>query len=282
MTTMRLLLAHEAFVCFRGRWFFIALTIATGFGIAAAIESAHIAIVWHALDDFYRSNYLSFSNWMVVNCNARVLPSAFFRVIPLLASIPFAWSYHSERISGYEYQVAVRVPRFQRMLAKAAVTFASGFIVTASALLLNMLVLAAILPSAVPLYEEYNIIGVFTESLFSELFYRFPIVYVCVYTMLDSCLMGLWAVFVLGCSCILSNRVSVMVLPYLGLLGWQYLNTWLCLMFDISAPSFNLIDDMQGTFYFVKSELILVALQIALMLGFSVISCRLLSNRDVT
>lgn len=272
---------HEIDVCFRGRWFFIALFLAVGVSMAAAIESAAHALEWHALDSFYLSNFSSYSNWIVVNCNGRALPPVFFRLLPLFAVMPFAWSYHAERIAGYDSQVFIRANRISRMAAKAAVAFLAAFVVTGLSLLVNFAALSCLLPAYAPVYEEYSVIGVFTESLFSQLFYTRPFLFVIAFTLLDALIMGAWAVLVLGLSAVFSNRVSVMVFPYLLLLGWQYFNSWIFGVSILYGPSANIIDDMQATFFTVRSESVIVVAEIALMLAIGVAGSYRLAQGDV-
>ena len=274
-------LRHEAAVCFRGKWFALACLAAGGLSIAAGVECVQKALYWHGIDQFYLSNFSAFSNWMVVNCNACTLPTVFFYVLPLIALVPFAWSYHSERFSGHDAQLVMRTGRMERMFAKAIVVFASAFAVTVFAHILNFLIVSSCLPLYMSAYEDVNILGIFAEALFSRLFYSAPVLYVAAYSCLNGCLMGCWAVMVLGASLIFKNRVSLMVFPYLLLLAWQYFNVWIYGTTLLYWPSFNIIDDMQGTYYGIRSEPVVIAVEVLFMLVVAVLGCRHLARRDV-
>lgn len=274
-------LQHEAVACFRGKWFACACLAAGGLSVAAGVECVLKAVYWHGIDQFYLSNYSAFSNWIVVNCNACTLPAVFFYVLPLIVLVPFAWSYHSERFSGYDMQLVVRVGRMERIGAKALVVFASAFVVTAVAHVVNFLVVSSFLPLYTPTFEDVNILGIFSEALFSNLFYGEPALYVLAYSCFNACLMGCWAVMVLGASVLFKNRVSLLIFPYLLLLAWQYFNLWIYGATLLYWPSFNIIDDMQGTYFGIRSEPVVIVAQVLLMLAGATYGCWRIARRDV-
>lgn len=278
---MRTALRHEADVCFRGKPFAIACFIVGVLSVAAGAECVQKALYWHGIDDFYLSNFSAFSNWMVVNCNACTLPTVFYYVLPLIVLVPFSWSYHSERFTGYDVQLALRVGRVERMCAKLLVVFTSAFAVTVLAHVLNFVVVSSFLPLYTPVFEDMNVLGIFSEALLSRLFYGAPTLYVLVYSCLNGILMGCWAAMVLGLSLLFNNRVSLMVFPYLLLLSWQFFNSWVYGASLLHLPSFNIIDDMQGTFYGTRSEPAVIAFEIFMMLAVAVFGCWRLALRDL-
>lgn len=278
---IRTALRHEADVCFKGKPFAITCFIAGGLSVAAGVECVQKALYWHGIDDFYLSNFSAFSNWMVVNCNACALPTVFFYVLPLIVLAPFSWSYHNERFVGYDVQVVVRAGRIERISAKIIIVFASAFAVTMAAHVLNFVVVSSFLPLYTPVFEDMNVLGIFSEALFSKLFYGAPALYVLAYSCLNGCLMGCWAAMVLGMSLLFNNRVSLMIFPYLLLLAWQFFNSWIYGASLLYLPSFNIIDDMQGTFYGTRSEPIVIAFEVFIMLVVAVFGSWRLARQDV-
>lgn len=274
-------LRHEAFSCFRGRWFRVSLIVAVGLAIAAGIEGVVRAFHWYNLDPFYLSGHSAYSAWMVANCPIATLPTVFFYLLPFIVLIPFAWSFRGERMSGYDIQVISRISRRDRILAKGTIVFVSAALITALAHVINFVVVSLFLPLRTPVFEEVFTLGIFTECLFSGLFYSRPLLYVLAFTAMNSILMGAWATLVLGVSAISSNRVSLLVFPYLALVVWRYFNSWVWSVTMLHLPSFNIIDDMQGTYWTVRSDPLVILIEFALMLIAAYLLCRHLARADV-
>lgn len=279
--TLARALRFELVKCLTGRWMMVALALGCALALAAAAESFRYVheVLMPAFP--YASNMSSFSNWMVANCNASLAATIFFYVAPLLAVMPFAWTYASEHRNGYEMQVAARIPARSIWTARAVTAFVSGFAAIAVPLLVNLVVLVCLLPSVTPIYEDYVVLGIFDDSLFSGLFYNAPVGYVAAMTLLDGFLMGTWALFVFSLSALTLNRVALMTLPYLALLGWQYVTKEAVAILGIVGFNVNLIDDMIGTFYTAQSLPASVAAQAAALLLVSLLCVRSLSRREV-
>lgn len=277
----RAALRHEAYSCFHGRWFRVSLVAAVGLAIAAGIEGVVRAFHWHNLDPFYLSDHSAYSAWMVANCPIATLPTVFFYLLPFIVLIPFAWSFRGERMSGYDMQVISRISRRDRMLAKGTVVFGSAALITATAHVVNFVVVSLFLPLRTPVFEEVFTLGIFTECLFSNLFYSRPLLYVLAFTAMNSILMGAWATLVLGASAIFGNRVSLLVFPYLVLVALRYFNSWLWSVSMLHLPNFNIIDDMQGTYWSVRSDPLVIMFELAIMLIAACLLCRRLERADV-
>lgn len=228
--------AHELSKAGKNKWFAIALVIGCILAIVAAAE----AII--TVDALYRSmsadgehygldatTFLglstasSYGNWMAVNANVPLSSTVFFYLAPLLTAIPFSWSYQQERDS-YLAHALLRRTRTQAYGAKAAASFLVGGTVVALPLVLNFIIVSCFLPAYMPHYNECNYTGMFYDSYFSWFFYNAPLVFVALFTLLDFCLAGCWAVLCLAISTLFrNNRVATLVVPYLGLLAWVYL-----------------------------------------------------------
>ncbi len=274
-------LRHEAAKCFTNRWYVLALGICVAFGVVSALESwGYVRGVLVPFGDL-TSNMSCFANGMIANCNASLAATIFFYTAPAIVCIPYAWSYHTERLSGYDAQVALRVPAGMRMAAKAMATFLSGCSLMAAALVVNAVLLACLLPAWVPIIEEWDILGIFYDSLFTGLFYTHPLAYLVAYGCMDACICGVWACFVASLSWATRNRSALLVLPYLLLLGWQYVTKQLVGIFDIIGFSVNIIDDMQGTFYVARSDFLSIAVQLAVLAGAAWLGWRTLAKREV-
>lgn len=274
-------LRHELVKCLTGKWFALSMAIAVLLAVGAAVESyRYVMSVLVPLGRF-STNMSAFSNWMVPNCNASLCASIFFYVTPLLVCIPSATQLLSERRSGYETQLALRAEARARMVARTAVAFLSAALIMVVALLSNLIVLCCLLPAATPIAEEWYILGIFYDCLFSTLFYTHPLAYVVAFTALDALIAGVWSVFVFSLSHVLRNRALLLTMPYFLLLVWQYVTKELVTTFQVIGFSVNLIDDMQGTFYVAKSDWLSVAAQLTLLLVIAAPLVRGLAREEV-
>ncbi len=95
---------------------------------------------------------------------------------PLLAAIPFGWSYCQEKNCGYDTQITTRASRIHYFLAKYIVVFVGGGIAVAFPLVFDLAVNALIMPTCVPDVTT-SITPIFNYSFLSELFYSKPWLY---------------------------------------------------------------------------------------------------------
>lgn len=253
------MLAHEVSKALGCPWFRVALMLACAIALAAAAES-FICLETEREQQLgfgyglglEARNYLgltregSFGNWIVVSANAPLTASIFFYALPLLAAIPYAWSYRTEMTSGYSVHVGIRASRRDYIASKAFSSFATGFLVAAIPLLLNFFAVSCLFPAYAPRVEDVAYVGVFSFCFFSRLFYDMPLLYVAAYTLLDGCLMGVWAMVCLASSVIFRDRVKLMVLPYLALFAWHYLNIWIFDVLGLTGFNANLINDVRS------------------------------------
>lgn len=151
----------------------------------------------------------------------------FFTLFPLIAIFPYGWSQCLEKKSGYTKMVIIRGGKSNYYLAKYAAGFLSGVLVVLIPLVLNLIVTACFVPAVRPsiIYQQYYAIS--HATMWSELFYRHPLVFVLLYLLMDCIFAGLFAVFGMAFSMLLKNRIAVVILPYLCILCLHYARTLL-------------------------------------------------------
>ncbi|HBT65682.1 MAG TPA: hypothetical protein DEB10_13580, partial [Ruminococcaceae bacterium] len=76
--------------------------------------------------------------------------SLFYTLLPILAVLPYAWSYFSERKSGYVKLIVTRTHRNTYFLSKYAATFVSGALVITVPMALNFMLVSAFIPASPP------------------------------------------------------------------------------------------------------------------------------------
>lgn len=138
----------------------------------------------------------------------------FFTLLPLLAVLPYGWSYFIEYKSGYLKQVVVRSSKLQYFLAKYIATFMAGGLVVCIPLVINLLVVACFIPAITPspMYALYYSIA--HVSMWSQFFYSQPLFFVILYLMLTFIFGGLFATMSLSISFFCKNRIAIILVPF--------------------------------------------------------------------
>lgn len=137
----------------------------------------------------------------------------YFVLIPLMACLPYAASFYSDRATGYTKNILTRIDRRSYYYAKCL----SIFLVAGSAVILPLLfdivATALFFPALIPEVTA----GTFTivqASMWSGLFYSYPSLYILCYLVLIALWTGLIALLAVPLSYIVSNRVIVALGPF--------------------------------------------------------------------
>lgn len=147
----------------------------------------------------------------------------YFFLFPILAAIPYGWSYCMERRSGYIKNMIIRTGTYRYYLSKYIALFLSGGLAMVIPLLFNFLLTAMFVPAVTP--DPYYITGygIISSSFLSELFYTNPFLYVFLYLLIDFIYCGLIACLCFSFAAFVKNRVIVVLLPFFVLLGFDYI-----------------------------------------------------------
>jgi hypothetical protein len=187
---------------------------------------------------YYTANYVytPFGRWIALEHHT--LGSAvFYFVFPLLATLPYGWSYCAERNSGYEKNCVVRSGRLSYHLSKLLAVFTSGGLAMAIPLAFSFLSLALFLPLNPPHVSELLYLGITPPHLFSMMFYAQPYMYVACFTLMGFVFCGLIACLCYTASLFVKNSVVVTLIPFALLVAVQYAFGYLTGIFP--ALSFN-------------------------------------------
>lgn len=151
----------------------------------------------------------------------------FFTLLPLIAALPYSWSYFIENKTGYVKSVVTRSSKSQYYLSKYIATFIAGGLVVLIPLVINFLVVACFVPAITPtkMYPLYYAVG--HGSLWSQLFYTHPVVFVLLYLILDFIFAGLFATMGLAISFFIKNRIAIILIPFFFILVLHYSRTFL-------------------------------------------------------
>lgn len=97
--------------------------------------------------EFYTNPMLSltgFYNSWIGGESMSLVYSLFYTLLPVAAALPFAWSFFTERRSGYIKNVCTRTKKQYYFVAKGVAVFVSGALVTLLPLAVNLLITSAL------------------------------------------------------------------------------------------------------------------------------------------
>ncbi len=151
----------------------------------------------------------------------------FYVFFSFIAVLPYGWSYQAEECNGYSKYVSVKIGRKKYLLAKYIAAFLSGGTVVLIPLILNFIGVACFVPAVQPsiVYEMYYAMR--QGAIWSDIFYTHPLVFVCLYLLIDFIYGGLFAVIGIAVSLFSKKRLVVVLTPFLITMSMQYVRSFL-------------------------------------------------------
>lgn len=101
----------------------------------------------------------------------------FYESWPLLAAMPFAWSFCQERYCGYSLQSISRCNKRAWFHAKFLAVFISGGIITAVPLIVSLLAQATFAPAIPIRYQMMQVVGITNADFLASIYYSHPWLY---------------------------------------------------------------------------------------------------------
>ena len=187
---MRNTLRVELWKATHNRMFFLSLAV----GLFLALGDSYLS--WLTVTELHQSTlemlahgygrgghagYSLFVLWMPIN-GFQITTIYFFLIWPVLAAMPYGWSYGQERNSGVTQQITTRSGKRTYFNAKFISVFISGGFAVFLPILINLLVDAMICPYALP---KLGIVPVFNGNFLSALYYTNPWVYAICWCMME-------------------------------------------------------------------------------------------------
>ena len=171
----------------------------------------------------------SFYGAWVGNDKISLAAVVFFKMIPIAAAIPYAWTFCREYKSGYLKNVASRVNKKKYIIAKAIAVFISGALAILIPLVVNVLITSAFIPS-IPPYVVDTLYNYITHgSLFADYYFNNPMLFVVLYIIFDAVYGGIFALLSFALSFYIKNVFFALFFPFMTSLVLGYLNSnlWL-------------------------------------------------------
>lgn len=234
MSRARRLIAAEFHKAFGANpWFWGALAVGLVLAVFSAVQTAAIfqntlelALKYWDKSDALYSATSCFAFWMPVDPSEWPM-GVYLLIWPLLAALPYAWSWSAEKNAGLVAQQAARAPRLECFVAKAVATFLSAAAVVVVPFLANLVMCACIAPASPNWVSDVLYLGVTSDVPFSTLFYNAPLVFCLLWTLVAALVAGLWAVFALSLTMLLDNFAPTLVASYLVLHMLSYVGSQL-------------------------------------------------------
>lgn len=205
----------------------------------AAADNAYRMEVSEVLFNPLYPMFSPYTNWIGGDYQYS-MTSLFYLLLPLMASLAFGWSFCIEKKSGYIKNVVTRTKKTHYFLAKYIAVFLSGGAVIALPLIINFLTVSCFIPAYQP-DIFYNIYYKMSYHFLSELFYSSPLLYVIYVMMLDFVFSGLIATASMALAFFVRNRFAVVLLPFLLLLGIQYIQDTLYDTFQMTISPIDFL-----------------------------------------
>lgn len=204
-------------------WFWVSLAVGTGLALLSALQSSvvfhdtlELALEYWNVSDALYSAASCFAFWLPVD-SYDFAPGIFVMVWPLLAAIPYAWSWCSEREEGLVEQQFARAGRRACYAGKALAIFVSGALAVGVPLPVNLVACACFAPASPVWVSDMLYVGVGVDAPLSSLFFTNPLAFCLVWTLVVCLVAGLWATTVAAVSMLVGNFLQTFVVTYLFL-----------------------------------------------------------------
>ena len=168
--------------------------------------------------------YTVFSKWIG---GSSMSPYALtYRIIlPMIATMPYALTYHMDIKSGYVKNVYSRTRRINYLAAKYIVTFISAGCVAVIPYLLNLYATSCVLPSLTPV--KNGTFPIRAICMFQETYYSHPYGYIALYMLIYFLYAGIFASVALAAARLVENVFLLTLVPFIIYYGLGMTSSYL-------------------------------------------------------
>ncbi len=238
---------------FANPWFFLSLAVLLLFALMSTVYSidSYLNILHNGFPHYFENGKMAVNEYYATwNCYQKwigaelvsLASTLFFTLLPICTVLPYATSFHQERKAGYLRVIIPQCGRKPYFLAKILAVFLTGNVVVIFPMIVNFLAVSAFIPITAPqvnyIFYNYVLFG----DLWANLFFNQPLLYVGLYILLDGIFGGLLALFAFSLSFLIHNRVVILVLPLLLLLGLDYFSVMVTGFWQGTPMTISLLD----------------------------------------
>ncbi|MFP3154662.1 hypothetical protein LQZ18_09595 [Lachnospiraceae bacterium ZAX-1] len=192
-------------------------------------------------------------------------------MFPLLAAIPYAWSYCEEKNSGYQRNIVVRSGKTQYFLSKYIAIFLSGGLTMVIPLAFNFLLTAMVFPAVTPNVIYDTAYGIFGSSLMSALYYSNPFLYLLFYLLIDFVFAGLVACIGFMVSFFVKYYVATIIVPLFLMLGVHYFRQFVYTSYAIQYKEISPLYFLRPVQSAYRASWLIILAEIAALLLMTVV-----------
>lgn len=158
--------------------------------------------------------------WLPIN-GVNMGANIFYFVWPILAAIPYGWSYCQERKTGTCNQIVTRLNARAYFLAKYIAVFVSGGLAIMLPVLFSLLANALFCPALIP---DLGFSSVFNGYFMSETYYTYPWIYSLCWCVMEFLLGGATAVLCFVVGSMLRYQFMTILTPFAFVIIYEILS----------------------------------------------------------
>lgn len=238
---MKSIVRFEMKRAYISRYFVGALVVGLSIAIAQFVFSVLPAS--HLLDNYLLGNGeypRSVYNTWIEASGVPFYLSLYTLLLPILACIPYGDSLFLDKKEGYRNYVLTRVSKKNYLIAKLIATFLSAGSVVCIPLIINFYLTSFAMPLLIP-ESSATTFPIFSNSMWSELFYKTPLLYIGLYLIIIFMYAGLFGMLGVMLSSFVKNRFVVILLPFM-VLSFLNLSISYSTLYNASPDNFLRMD----------------------------------------
>lgn len=201
--------------------------------IAGAIVLYHLVIVYGMMQQLpleatpgrFTGKYNLFYWWLAIDCVSAPY-AVFYTLFPLLACMPYAWSFMAERKCRYIYQLYTRSGKAAYFISKFVAVFISGGLVIAIPLAIDLFGAAMFAPASLP-SVTFSMPGFSKGGFLASVYYSHPWLFCMAFLIMDFLWTGAIASTSFIFALIYERGVCGVIMPALAIYIWDILSTLL-------------------------------------------------------
>lgn len=170
--------------------------------------------------DAYPANV--FTYW-IGGMGAGVCQTIYELVLPILAMLPYALSYHQDMKTGYIKNIYTRTPRINYLVAKYVAVFISAGIVTVIPYMINLLAVSCVLPAINPPIEGPGEIA-WSCTVFYRLKMSHPYIHIMLMLIVMFIYAGVFATTALAAATAVENIFILALVPFIVWYGLKMIS----------------------------------------------------------
>lgn len=219
-------------------WLFLALVIGISISFLQCIVSA---------SKYIPATNSPYTMWISID-GFTFVPTIFFILLPLIASLPASTLLKEDFTNGYFYKLKMGKSIKQILATYLGIAFMTGFIVIAVPLLFNFFSWFMILPNVKPdNLLNINIGARNFTMLFVSLYYSHPFIHAILSIIFSSLWSGLFAVFTMVTSLWIKNKFAAMCTGLVLQIILLLMNATIHLPYFISYSPADFLRELPGT-----------------------------------